>query len=131
MAKAEIRDELFFRAPTRVGLLADVAEAISAAGVNMTAIGAYERGDVGEFLILTDDNRAAGEALMGLEGEVDLAPVVIVEVPNKPGELAAVVRKVADAGINMTQVHGTTSSSDPAMIVINADQPAKLIDVLA
>ena len=131
MAKAEIRDELFFRAPTRVGLLAEVSEAISAAGVDMIAIGAYDKGDMGEFLLLTDNNRAAGEALMQLDGEVDLGPVVIVDVPNEPGELAKVARMAADAGINVSQIHATTCGCGAAKIVINADQPAKLLDVLA
>ena len=44
MAKVQIRNEVLFKAPTRVGLLADVTEALNRAGVNILAIGAYDKG---------------------------------------------------------------------------------------
>ena len=130
MAAVEIRNELLFRAPTRVGLLADVAEALHVADVNILAIGAYDKGDVGEFLLLTSNNSAAGEALGGLGGEVDMASVVVVEVPNIPGELALIARKIADAGINISQIHATTTDSPTAMIVLRTDKEIPLVELL-
>lgn len=130
MATVEIRNELVYRAPTRVGLLAEVAEALHAADVNIYAIGAYDKGDQGEFLLLTSNNRAAGEALTALGGEVDMASVVVVEVPNTPGELALVARKIADAGINISQIHATTTDSPTAMIVLRTDKEVDLVELL-
>ena len=130
MIAVEIRNELLYRAPTRVGLLADVTEALRAAGVNILAIGAYDKGDVGEFLLLTSNNRAAGEALKVLGGEVDMASVVVLEVNNTPGELALIARKVADAGINISQIHATTTGAPTAMIVLRTDQEIPLVELL-
>lgn len=130
MAVVEIRNELLYRAPTHVGLLAEVAEALHAAGVNILAIGAYDKGDMGEFLLLTSDNRAAGVALESLGGEVDMASVVVVDVPNTPGELALIARKAADAGINISQIHATTTDSPTAMIVMRTDQEVPLVELL-
>ena len=63
MANVQIRNEVMFKAPTRVGLLADVTSALDAAGVNIFAIGAYDKGDMGEFLMITSNNKDAYEAL--------------------------------------------------------------------
>jgi hypothetical protein len=130
VANVELRNEIFFKAPKRVGLLADVAEALSAAGVNILAIGAYDKGDFGEFLMVTSNNRLAFEALAPLGGEYDLAPVVVAQVPNEPGELARISRKLADHNINVSQIHATTSNSDTSMLVIRADCELDIIKLL-
>jgi len=129
MAKIQIRNEVMFKAPTRVGLLADVAEKLYAAGVNILAIGAYDKGDNGEFLMITDNNKDAFAALETLGGEMDMQSVVVAQVPNEPGELAAISRKLADHNINVSQVFA--SSADGAgqvMIVLTAECE---IDVVA
>ena len=121
MAKVQIRNEVLFKAPTRVGLLADVTEALHAAGVNILAIGAYDKGDMGEFLMITSNNKLAYEALAGLGGEADMQSVVVAEVPNTPGELAAIARKLAAHDINVGQVYATSvDGADTVTIVLTA-----------
>jgi len=128
MAKVEIRNEVLFKAPTRVGLLADVTEALHGAGVNILAIGAYDKGDKGEFLMITDNNKVAYEALSVLDGEMDMQSVVVAEVSNEPGELAAISRVLADNDINVSQVFATSvSGAGKVMIVLTA---ACEVDVL-
>jgi hypothetical protein len=132
MAKIEIRNELLFKAPTRVGLLADVAEALANAGVDLLAIGAYDKGDNGEFLLLTSNNRIAAEALGPLDGEIDFVPVVVAEVRNEPGTLAEISRRIADAGLNVVQIHATTTPGSPTatMVLLTDDEP-KVEDLIA
>ena len=134
MAKVQLRNEILFTAPTRIGLLAEVAEALHAAGVNITAIGAYDKGDMAEFLLLTSNNRLAGEALAPLGGQVGLIPVVVAEVANKPGELATIARRIANAGINIAQIHATATDAATdaatAMIVMLTDDETKVISLL-
>jgi hypothetical protein len=121
MAKVQIRNEVLFKAPTRVGLLADVTEALNAAGVNILAIGAYDKGDMGEFLMITSNNKLAYEALAHLDGEADMQSVVVAEVPNTPGELAMIARKLASHDINVGQVYATSvDGADTVTIVLTA-----------
>ena len=128
MATIQLRNEVLFKAPTRIGLLADVTEALNGAGVNVVAIGAYDKGANGEFLLITDNNKVAYEALSILDGEMDMQSVVVTEVPNKPGELAAIARVLADNDINVSQVFATSiEGTDKVMIVLTA---ACEIDVL-
>lgn len=131
MAKVELRNEILFKAPTRVGLLADVTEALHDAGVNILAIGAYDKGGVGKFLMITSNNRAAGDALAPLGGEVDIAPVVVAEIPNVPGQLAVISRRIADAGFNISQIHASTTDAPTAMIVLRTEHEAQVVDLLA
>lgn len=130
MANVQLRNEILFTAPSRVGLLADISEALYKAGVNILAIGAFERGDVGEFLLLTSNNRATGEVLAEMGGDIDLTPVIVAEVENAPGELSRISRAIADAGINMQQVIATTTTAPTAMIVLRTDEETRVLELL-
>ncbi len=130
MARVEIRNEILFKAPTRVGLLADVTEALRDAGVNILAIGAYDKADKGEFLMVTSNNKLAFAALEKLEGEADLMSVVTAEVPNLPGELAVIARRLADNGVNVSQVYATSVDAPTVMIVITAPCEVDVVKLL-
>ncbi|MDO8964416.1 MAG: ACT domain-containing protein [Coriobacteriia bacterium] len=130
MAKVELRNELMFKAPTRVGLLADVTEALWTADVNILAIGAYDKGGMGEFLMITSNNKRAFEALEKLDGEVDLRSVVVAEVPNRPGQLATISRRLADKAINVNQVYATSVEAPTVMLVIDASCEADVVTLL-
>ncbi len=130
MAKVELRNEIMFKAPTRVGLLADVTEALLEAGVSILSIGAYDKGATGEFLMVTSNNKLAFAALEKLGGEVDLQPVVAAEVPHEPGELAMIARRLADNGINVAQVYATSVDAPTVMIVISASCEIDVLKLL-
>jgi len=131
MVKVQIRNELLFSAPTRVGLLADVAEALDKAGVNITAIGAYDKGDNGEFLMITSNNKLAFAALGELGGELDLQSVVVAEVPNTPGELATIARRLADHDINVSQVFASSvEGCNTVSLVLTASCEVDVVGLL-
>jgi hypothetical protein len=131
MAKVQVRNEVMFKAPTRVGLLADVTEALNKHGVNILAIGAYDKGDAGEFLMITSNNKLAYEALAEMGGEMDMQSVVVAEVPNTPGELAKISRKLADHNINVSQVFATSvDGADTVMIVLTATCEIDVVTLL-
>lgn len=130
MAKIEIRNEVLFKAPTRVGLLADVTEALNQAAVNILAIGAYDKGGNGEFLLITSNNKLAYAALEKLGGEVDMQSVIVAEVPNEPGELAVIARRLADHDINIGQVYATSTDSPTVKIVLRVECEVDVLDLL-
>jgi hypothetical protein len=131
MTKIVMRNEILFRAPTRVGLLADVTERLFAKGVNVLGIRAYEEDGAGSFLIFTDDSRAAAEALETLgEGHLGVIPVIAALMPNEPGQLSAISRALAEADINVTQVHATTTDAPMAEVVLTTDDNVAAMDAL-
>jgi hypothetical protein len=130
MAKFHVRNQIVFRAPARVGLLADVTDRLEGKAVNILAVRGYDEGDEGVVLIYPDDSRMAEEALATLEGTVRTVPMIVGEVANTPGQLAAISRALANANINIIQVHSTTSDCSDARLVIETSDDVRALDVL-
>lgn len=125
MAVARIAEQIVCTMPAEVGLLADIAETIGNAGVNILAILAYEDEGTGEFMFITDDNAVAAAAIRSLGGKVSEETVVAVDMPNEPGTLARAARAVASAGVNVLYAYGTTGPGDSATVYLNtADNEA-------
>jgi hypothetical protein len=91
------------------GALAAVAQAISDAGVNISAATCTGPGAKAEMHILVPHAEAARHALaissVAVTGERE---VVVVDAQDRPGELADLARKVAEAGINIDLVYVAT-----------------------
>jgi hypothetical protein len=91
------------------GALAEVAAAISDAGVNVAAATCLGPGDRAELHILVPHAEAVRHALaishvaVTREREVE-----VVEVEDRPGVLADLARKVARAGVNLDLVYIAT-----------------------
>src|SRR5207302_4770304 len=91
------------------GALAEVAAAISDAGVNIAAATCIGAGTRAELHILVPHAEAARHALaishLAVTRERE---VVVVDVEDRPGVLADLTRKIARAGINLDLVYVAT-----------------------
>jgi hypothetical protein len=91
------------------GALAQVASAISDAGVNIAAATCVGPGDRAELHILAPHAEAARHLLaishLGVSRERE---VVVVNVEDRPGVLADLTRKIARAGVNIDLVYVAT-----------------------
>jgi hypothetical protein len=93
------------------GALAEVAAAISDAGVNIAAATCIGTGQTAELHILVPH----GGAVKHLLGISHLAvsrerEVVVVEVQDRPGVLADLTRKIARAGVDLDLVYIATQN---------------------
>ncbi len=132
MARASKTHELSLKLPDRIGLLKDITAPLTRAGINITAICAYEEEGEAWILFVTDDNKSARAALAGLGAEMNEIPVVAVEMMNEPGELERVAERIADAGITIGYMYGTTGPSGPAVCIIKtADADATIAAINA
>jgi len=83
----------------RPGMLAQVAEAIGKAGVNIEGYAEI----AGVVHLLTKDAAAARRALETAGIQVQSAQqVLVVAVENKPGAAARMLRGIAEEGVNVT-----------------------------
>ncbi|HEY7121711.1 MAG TPA: ACT domain-containing protein [Solirubrobacterales bacterium] len=109
------------------GALADVATAISDAGVNIAAATCVGPGDRAELHILVPHAEAVRHALaishVGVSRERE---VVVVDVEDRPGVLADLARKAARAGVNLDLVYIATQNR----IVFGADDVEALRNAL-
>jgi hypothetical protein len=91
------------------GALADVAAAISDAGVNIAAATCIGPGNRAELHILVPHGEAARHALAISHVAVTRErEVVVVDVEDRPGVLADLTRKIARAGVNLDLVYVAT-----------------------
>jgi hypothetical protein len=100
------------------GALAEIAAAISDAGVNIAAATCVGPGDRAELHILVPHAEAARHALgISHVAVTREREVVVVEVEDRPGVLADLARKIARAGVNLDLVYVATRNR----VVFGAD----------
>ena len=104
------------------GALAQVAAAISDAGVNIAAATCVGPGERAELHILVPHAEAARHLLAISHVAVTRErEVVVVEVDDRPGVLADLSRKIARAGVNLDLVYVATRNR---VVFGAADLPA-------
>jgi hypothetical protein len=113
------------------GALAEVAAAISDAGVNIAAATCIGTGDRAELHILVPHAGAAKHSLaishLAVTRERE---VVVVDVEDRPGVLADLTRKIARAGVDLDLVYVATKnrvvfgSADLAALRAALDAPS-------
>ncbi len=127
MAKAKRVKQLSFTLSTRAGLLSDVTSAIAKAKVNITAICAYEMAKNAYFMLTADSAARARKCLAFLKIGLEEEEMVVVEMPNKAGELQKVAKKIADAGINIDYMYGTAAAGKSSTCVFKTSDDKKAI----
>ena len=91
------------------GALARVASAISDAGVNIAAATCVGAGERAELHILVPHGEPAKRALRISQLAVTRErEVVVVDVEDRPGVLADLTRKIAQAGVDLDLVYVAT-----------------------
>jgi hypothetical protein len=112
------------------GELARVAEAISNKGIDITSFGGVTCGGDGTVAFLTNDEAGTRRALSEAKCRVREIEVVSASVENRPGGLAALARKLADAGLNVEAAIPTAMSGSTATIAIATNDPMRARSVV-
>jgi len=125
--------EITIIVPNKMGALADITEALGNNGINIESISAQGFKDVGVIRIITSDEKSAMNALTKMsatkEGlyEIKMGDVMVVTIPDKPGELAKIARKIARAGINLECVYQLKSDHEVQLVI----KPEKIDEATA
>jgi len=121
MTKARKAKEIRLFMPNKVGLLSEVTTAIAKAKVNINTICAYAMENNAFFNLITSSNTKAKKALAPLGFGIEEKDVIQVEVPNRPGELKKVAKKIADAGVDIEYMYATTGGGKATCVFKTAD----------
>lgn len=115
----------------RPGMLADVCEALAEAKINIYAISTSDTVDHSVIRMVVSDPR---KALLLFEERGTLvveSEVVIVEGTNKPGSLAALAQKLADARINIEYCYcATPPDAKKGLLILRVSDAKKALKVL-
>lgn len=111
----------------RPGSLAAASDVLGRAGVTIDGACGLVRDGRGELHILVSDTTQAERALIDSGFEIcSTRQVTVVNVANQPGSAAAVLRRIADAGVNVDLLYATMDGR----IVLASEDPRALQDAL-
>jgi len=127
---AEIRRQCKAVVSDKVGRLAEVADAIKGAGVNILAMCAWVQEGQGHIRVVGSDPEACCKALSKIVDTCEWEEVVCVDVANEVGALTAVARKLAEANIQVDMAYATCANADEAMIVLRTSDNAKAVTIV-
>jgi hypothetical protein len=113
------------------GALATVAEALGQQGVNITGISGATCGDSGRAVITTADDVTARSVFQTLKTKFKEYEVTDASLPNTPGSLGKVTRRLADAGVNVEAIMPTGMSGNEVHVGFVTNNPIKARDILA
>ena len=93
--------------PDRPGTLADLADAIGRAGINIEAFSGYSCEGSGVIHLLVEDARLVRKIMENAGLEVrEERDVLVVDTEDRPGALAGVARRIAASGVNLDFLYG-------------------------
>ena len=109
----------------RPGELAKVTEAIAQKGIDITGFSGATCGDSGAVALMTNDEAGTRRALTDAGYHPREVELVSASLENKPGSLAQLARRLADAGINIEAAIPTGMSGNKVTVAFATDQPAR------
>ena len=119
--RAEVADE--------DGKLAELADALAAAGVNIRAMAAWDEGGRGYIMMVPDDCDKACQAIKGIVDKCECGDAVCVSLPNEAGALGKVSHTLSDAGIAIQSVYASAVGPE-ALVVLNTSDNAKAAELI-
>lgn len=100
------------------GRLADVAEVLAAAGVNVRALALADMAEFGILRLVVDDTERGRAALKAAGFTVATTPVVAVGIPDHPGGMAKVLRALGARGLAVEYLYAFARRSGEEAILI-------------
>ena len=114
----------------RPGALAEVTEMLSKGPVNLEAISSDIRGDEAVIRIVTNDETTTRTVLNKNGRYFTEADIFVLNVSNRPGELAKRSRKLANSGVNIESIYLLNKNKDTAELAISVNDTLKARSVL-
>jgi hypothetical protein len=132
MANANLVKELSVKTENKIGMMAEVAEAIAAKGVNIMALNAFGIDKNAIFRIVTSNNAKAIDGIKAKDLEISEREVVSVGLENKPGMAAELGERLKAAGIDVNYIYGSTCDcGGPSTIIFNCNNNKKAVEALS
>jgi hypothetical protein len=88
----------------RPGALADIADAIAEKGINIAGVAGATASGSGGVALVTNDEAGTRSALDGSGARYREVALATASLEDKPGVLAEVARKLANAGVNIEAI---------------------------
>ncbi len=110
----------------KAGRLTEVSEALGAIGVNIRGFSVSDTAGFGIVRLVVDDPARGRDALVAAGFTVKTSAVLCIDLPDNPGGLAAVLKRVSDAGVNIEYVYSLIAT----YVVINVADIDRAVTLL-
>jgi hypothetical protein len=127
----QITKQLAIFLDNRPGMLARVADALAEAKISIYAITTSDTVDHSVIRLVVSDYRKALHVFEEHGTLVVEDDVLMYEGSNKPGELARIAHKLADAKVNIEYCYSATPrTAKNGLIIMRVSNPTKALKVL-
>ncbi len=124
-------DQISIFVENKSGRLGDVTATLADADVNIRALSLADTADFGILRLIVNNTDQAIEVLKKNGFTVSKTNVVAVEVPDRPGGLAGILRIVSQAEINVAYMYAFVErNAENAIIVFRFDELDRAIEAL-
>jgi len=118
----------------KAGRVSEVTDILGASGVNIRGFSVSDTADYGILRLVVDKTEQGMAALKEAGFTVKENDVICIDLPDKPGGLAGVLKIVSDAGVNIEYVYSLIATyvvinvgdADRALQLLK-DQPVRLV----
>ncbi len=115
----------------KAGRLWEAAEALKNAGINIRALSLADTSDFGVLRLIVDRPDEAFDALRQKGFSTARTEVLAVEVPDRPGGLADLLRLLTGEKINVEYVYAFAGKKEGnAVVVLRVEEPGQTASVL-
>lgn len=104
--------EFTIRLANRPGMLAELAQLLGEAGVNIEALAAFGHGEDGQVRIIVDNADTTRRTFQAAGISLDEREVITTILPDRPGELARMTRELAEGGVNIDAMYLLNTHAD-------------------
>ncbi len=111
----------------RTGVLAEIAEAMGSAKININAINGEGLGEIGIIRLITNDPKKTAEILRKRNFNIVESDVFLITLRNEPGQLKKISDILAKKKINIEFIYQQTSEDrGSARVIIKVNETQKL-----
>ena len=127
----KIEKQIALYMDNRPGMLARTCEALAQAKINIRALSILDTVDHAVVRMVVDRTKEAEGVLSKLHAMIQCRDVIVMDVPNQIGALAAIPEKLAEAGINLEYAYCTSTSHSDGSIVLRTNDLEATINALS
>ncbi len=128
--KVEIIKQFSVFMPNQPGALARLAKAFADANINIVGIASEVREESGVVRIAIEEHDTPTSVLSKAGFASVESNLLSVELEDKPGQLTKVTQILADGGINILTVYGTSFGRHLSRILISVENAAEAAALL-
>ncbi len=114
----------------RPGVVAEISEALAAAGVNIETLAAETVAGSGVTILTVDRYDEALRALAQTPFQAISEDAIVIRLDDKPGELARITHRFKDAQINLRSIRIIRREAGTCIVAVGTQRTKEAMDLL-